>query len=105
MGKRSSPPDKFVQNLDILLYVRHFHWLLGVEERERGQGRAVLDVLPSRLQKAANEEDLEESFGILQVLEGRTSLDQFVGNRVKVAGWDVVEMLKELVSKDYEGIS
>ena len=67
---RDSPSDKFVQDLDILLHVRHLHRLLGVEERERRERCAVFDVLAAGLEKAANEEDLEEGVCILQELKG-----------------------------------
>ena len=71
----SSPPDQFVQNLDILLHVCHLHRLLRVEDREWRAGRAVVDVLAAGLEKAADEEDLEEGVCILEELELPTGRD------------------------------
>ena len=98
-----APADKLVEDLDVLLHVGHLHRLLGVEERERRERCAVFDVLAAGLEKAANEEDLEEGVCILQELEGGTSLDELVCDSVKIGRRDVLKMLEELVSEDCRG--
>ena len=69
------PPDQLVQDLDIFLHVCHIHRLLGIEDRERGWRCAVIDVAASRLEKTADEEDLEEGIGILEELESGARLN------------------------------
>lgn len=71
----NSPPNEFVQNLDILLHVCHLHRLLGVEKREGRERRAIVDILTTGLEEATDEEDLEQGVCILQILESRASLD------------------------------
>ena len=63
------PPDKLVQNIDILLHVRHLHRLLGIENGERRERGTVVEVASAGLEEAANEEDLKEGVRILEELE------------------------------------
>ena len=70
-----SPADQLVEHLDILLHVRHLHRLLGVDDGERGERGAVVDVLAAGLEEAADEEEFEEGVCILEKLERRAGLD------------------------------
>ena len=59
-----SPADQLVEHLDILLHVRHLHRLLGVDDGERRERGAVVDVLAAGLEEAADEEEFEEGDGV-----------------------------------------
>ena len=97
-----APPDEFVQNLDILLYLCHIHGLFCVEDREWRHGSAVVDISTSRLEKSTDEKNLEQSVCILEKFERRACLDEFVCVAVKVARGDYFEVLVELITEYYE---
>ena len=69
------PPDKLVENVDVLLHVRHLHWLFGVEDRERGWGSTVVEIAATGLEEATDKEDLKESICILEEFELATGCD------------------------------
>lgn len=69
------PSNEFVEDLDVWLYVLYLRRLLDIEDGERREGSAVIDVTASRLEKAANEDNLEEFGCILEKLESTACLD------------------------------
>jgi hypothetical protein len=60
------PPDKFVENLDVLLYVIHLGRILCVENGERGDGGTIINVAAPGLDETTDEENLEECVCILE---------------------------------------
>ena len=60
------PPDEFVENLDVLLYVIYLGRILCVENSERGDRGTIIDVAAPGLDETANEENLEECVCILE---------------------------------------
>ena len=71
----SAPSDKLVENLDILLYVFDLCWFLCIEDRERRDWGAVIDVAAAWLEETADKDDLEEGVCILEELELPTGRD------------------------------
>jgi len=53
-------PDKFIEDLDKLLYVFGFRRQLDLEEREGRRGTICVEVGAARLEKPPNDEDVEE---------------------------------------------
>jgi hypothetical protein len=58
----------------------------------------MIRVQATRLEKAADEEDVEECVCMFEEFQGRPSLDELVGNHVVVALGDSFEMLIHLIS-------
>jgi hypothetical protein len=69
------PPNKLVENLDVRLYVLDLCRLLDVEDGERREGSAVLDIAAAWLEETANEDNLEEVGCILEKLESAACLN------------------------------
>ena len=71
----TAPSDELIQDVNILLHVRHLHWLFGVEDGERGRRGAVIDVAAAWLKETADEKTLEKGFCILEEFELATGCD------------------------------
>lgn len=69
------PSDKFIEDLDVFLYVIHLDRLLCVEYREGRYRGTVINITASGLDKTANEDDFEEAIGIFKEFKLRTGLN------------------------------
>lgn len=72
-----------------------------MDDRERRDRRAIIEVAASGLKQAADEEDLEKNICILQILECGTSLDKFDCKAFKVVCGNRFEVFEKLISEDY----
>jgi hypothetical protein len=96
------PPDQLVEDLDKLLYLVGLGGDLDLKEGEGGRRSLCVEVQATGLEKAADEEDVEECVCIFEEFEGRSGLDELVGNRVVVAWGDSLEVFVHLISEYYE---
>lgn len=95
------PSDELVEDVDVLLYLINLCRLFGIEYGKRRDGGAIVEVVASRLEKAADEDDFKEGVCIFEEFEGGAGLDEFGGVGIKVAVLDGLEVLVELVSEDW----
>lgn len=99
--RQNIPPDKLVEDIDILLQLVDFYGLFGVDDRERALSWRVIDVAASRLEEAADEEDLEERICIFEEFERGTGANELSGKIIKVAFGDGFEVFVDLIAEDY----
>lgn len=69
------PPDKFVENFNILLYVVHLNRVFRIEDGKWGQWSPIIKVSPTGLEETADQNDFEERICVFQEFERRTRLD------------------------------
>ena len=93
------PIYQLVKNLDKLLYLIDLGRGLDLKEGEGRRGALGVEVQPAGLEKAANEEDVEEGVRIFEEFQSRSCLDEFVRNSVVVALGDRLQVLVHLVSE------
>ena len=93
------PPDQLVEDFDKLLYLIDLGGGLDLKEGEGRRGALCIEVQAAGLEKAANEEDVEEGVRILEEFQGRSCLDELVRNCVVVALGDRLQVLVHLVSE------
>ena len=84
-GYSYSPPDKLVKNLDKLLYVIDLGGGADLKEREGRCGALCIEVRAAGLEKAADNEDVEEGVSIFEEFQCRSCLDELVRNCVVIA--------------------
>jgi hypothetical protein len=96
------PPDQLVEDLDELLYLVGLGGGLDLKEGEGRRGSLCVEVHATGLDKAADEEDVEECIRIFEEFQGRSGLDELVGNRVVVALGNSFEVLVHLISEYYK---
>ena len=102
-GKKSHlPPDQLVEDLDEFLYLIGLGGGLDLKEGEGRCRSLCVEVQATRLEEASDDEDVEECVCIFEELQGRSGLDELVGNRVVVALWDGFEVLVHLISEYYK---
>lgn len=96
------PPDQLVEDLDEFFYLIGLGGGLDLKEGE-GRCRSLsVEVQATRLEEASDDEDVEECVCIFEELQGRSGLDELVGNRVVIALWNGFEVLVHLISEYYK---
>ena len=99
---RHLPPDQLVEDLDEFLYLIGLGGGLDLKEGEGRCRSLCVEVQATRLEEASDDENVEECVCIFEELQGRSGLDEFVGNRVVVALWNGFEVLVHLISEYYK---
>ena len=95
-----SPPDKLVKDLDKLLYIIDLGGGFDLKEREGGCGTFCVEIRAARLEKAADNEDVEKGVGIFEEFQCRSGLNEFIRNCVVITLWDRLEVLVDLISEN-----
>ena len=93
------PPYQLVEDLDKLLYLIDLGGGLDLKEGEGRCGALGVEVQATRLEKAANEEDVEKGVRIFEEFQSRSCLDELVRNSVVVALGNRLQVLVHLVSE------